>query len=58
MGDKTATLAPENTLVPNNRFNTSKPKDFPDHPGLLWDQKDLKKPAWIDQREEAGPSWK
>ena len=58
MGDKTATLAPENTLVPNNRFNTAKPKAFPDHPGLLWDQKDLKKPAWIDQREEAGPSWK
>jgi hypothetical protein len=31
---------------------------MPDHPGLFWHQRDLTKPAWIDQREAAGPSWK
>lgn len=57
MGSKEATLAPENTLVPNNRFSTAKPKDFPDHPGLLWNQKDLKRPFWLDQKEKIGTSW-
>ena len=57
-GDKKATLMPENTLVPGNRFTNMKPKDTPDHPGLLWHQRDLQKPAWVDQREAAGPSWK
>lgn len=57
-GDKKATLMPENTLVPGNRFTNMKPKDMPDHPGLLWHQRDLQKPVWVDQREAAGPSWK
>lgn len=57
-GDKKATLAPENVYADNIRFTNAPLDGYADQKGFLWDQKDLKRPAWIDQREAAGPSWK
>ena len=56
-GHKNATLKPLNTQVSGNYFTTAKPDDLDEHPYMYWEQKDLKKPAWVDQREPAGPTW-
>jgi poly(beta-D-mannuronate) lyase len=55
-GDKKATLAPDNVYVDNIRFSTSALEGYAEQKGFQWDQKDLKRPAWIEQREAAGPS--
>ena len=57
-GDKKATLAPENVYAENIRFTNASLEGYADQKGFLWEQKDLKRHAWIDQREAAGPSWK
>ena len=56
-GSKDATLAPENVTAVANRFTNAKPKDLPDHPGLMWARADLTKPEWVTQRQEAGTAW-
>ncbi|MBL9132460.1 MAG: polysaccharide lyase 6 family protein, partial [Verrucomicrobiaceae bacterium] len=57
VGSKEATLAPLDVKPVGNRFTNPTPKSFPAHPGLLWEQKDITKPEWIDKREAAGTGW-
>jgi poly(beta-D-mannuronate) lyase len=57
-GDKAATLPPENVYAENIRFTNAPLKGYAGQQGFLWEQKGPKRPAWIDQREPAGPSWK
>lgn len=56
-GSKDATLPPENVIPIANRFTNDKPKDLPDHPGLMWSRINLSKPEWVTQREDAGTTW-
>ena len=56
-GSKDATLAPENVIPVANRFTNDKPKDLPEHPGLMWSRLNLPKPEWVTQREDAGTAW-
>ena len=56
-GAKDATLPPENVTAFANRFTNPKPKDLPEHPGLLWSQTDIPKPEWATKREDAGTTW-
>jgi hypothetical protein len=57
-GDKKATLAPENVYVETIRFNGVALKGYEKQKGFLWEQKNLKRPSWIAEREAAGPLWK
>jgi poly(beta-D-mannuronate) lyase len=57
-GDKKATLAPENVYVETIRFNGVALKGYEKQKGFLWEQKNLKRPYWIAEREAAGPLWK
>ena len=57
-GDKKATLAPENIYVETICFTGVALKGYEKQKGFLWEQKNLKRPGWIAEREAAGPLWK